>query len=55
VRRSGVWVRTVESERVDEAVAEIVAEVEDFAVGDLAVGLVQPDMPFRMQPLVFWS
>ena len=46
---------TVDPQRVDEAVAEIVAEIEDLAVDDLAVGLGQTDIALACSRLVFWS
>ncbi len=39
----------VESERVDEAVAIIVREIHDLAVGDLAIGLGEAHIAFRVQ------
>ena len=41
----------IEAERVDEAVAHVVAKIQDLAVGDLAVGLAQPHVAFGMQTL----
>ena len=54
VRAGGRHSRLVdgfETQRIDETVAEVVAEVELFAVADLAVGLGQARIAFRMQSL----
>ena len=41
----------VEPQRVDEAVAEVVGQIHDLAVGDLAVGFGQPHIAFGVQAL----
>jgi hypothetical protein len=41
----------LETERIDEAVTVVVGEIDDLAVGDLAVGLGQPDVALREQAL----
>ncbi len=38
-------------QRVDEAVAEVVAQIDDVAVGDFAVRLGQPDIALGVQAL----
>ena len=40
-----------EAQRVDEAVAIVVAELQDLPVADIAVGLGQPRIAFGMQAL----
>ena len=51
-RETGLLGR-VEPQRVDEAVAIIIAQVHDFAVGDGAVGLGQLHVSFGVQALGF--
>src|SRR5262249_57397710 len=46
-------VGTFEPERIDEAVAEILVEVENLAGGDLAVGLAHPNVALGVQALCF--
>ena len=49
--RHSRFVDGFETQRIDETVAEIVAEIELLAVADLAVGLGQACVAFRMQSL----
>ncbi len=50
-RRESGLLRTVDPQRIDEAVAEVVAEIENLAVDDLAVRFGQSDVALRVQPL----
>ena len=50
-RRHAGLVGRVEAQRIDEAVAEVVAQIHDLAVGDLAVRFGQPDVAFGVQAL----
>jgi hypothetical protein len=50
-RRHPRFVGGVETQRVDETVAEIVAEIHGVGIGDLAVGLGQPDVALGLHPL----
>ena len=50
-RRHARLIRRVEAQRVDEAVAIIVGQIHDVAVGDLAVGFGQADIALRVQAL----
>jgi hypothetical protein len=41
----------LQAQRIDEAVAVVLAELNDLAIGDLAIGLGQPGIALGAQPL----
>ena len=47
-RREAGLLGTVDSQRIDKAIAEVVAEIEGLAIEDLAVRLGQSDVALRV-------